>query len=44
LLKPNNSAAFADCGLVNFIWPSRAPVIRTGILASVSLPFDFRFV
>jgi len=42
LLSPNISAAFAACGLVIFIWPSTAPVIRTGDMPPISPQIYFQ--
>src|ERR1700761_8005477 len=42
LLSPNNSAAFAACGLVSFIWPRMAPVISTGDMPPISPQMYFQ--
>src|SRR5216683_6163668 len=42
LLSPNSSAALAACGLVNFIWPSKAPVISIGDMPPISPQIYFQ--
>jgi len=42
LLRANNSAAFAACGFVSFIWPSTAPVIKSGDMPPISPQICFQ--
>src|SRR5579863_9033324 len=42
LLRPKSSAALAACGLVSFIWPSTAPVTRSGDMPPISAQMCFQ--